>query len=212
MPPQQFHLIAISVEAKLDTLDHIESALKDEVPGKTIITSTAPVYLRLTMNTVQVNQKTVKTRLCILSDTHAHTPGSENSPCAFRRPLPTADVILHAGDLTMTGRLEEYQGIFDFLSEADAELKIVIAGNHDITLDEEFYKEIGQRLFHPNMPEDLSQVREMWTGSQARQAGIIYMDEGMRTFQLKNGARFTVFFFNCGCALLRSLLSHSDAH
>lgn len=84
--------------------------------------------------------------------------------------------------------------MLDAFREADAELKIVIAGNHDITLDESFYGSIGESLFHPQNPEDLGKVREMWTGWEAKQAGIIYLDEGMRRFQLKNGATFTVSY------------------
>ena len=138
-------------------------------------------------------QKTIRTRFCILSDTHNQAPKPEISiEYAYRQPLPTADVLLHAGDLTMTGRVMEYQQIIDMLAAADAELKIVIAGNHDITLDESFYKSIGKDLYHHNRPENVDEVREMWTGSKARQAGIIYLEEGMRTFNLRNGAKLTV--------------------
>lgn len=138
-------------------------------------------------------QRTVKTRFCILSDTHNQAPKTESSTqYAYRQPLPTADVLLHAGDLTMTGRVMEYQQIIDMLAAADAELKIVIAGNHDITLDESFYKSIGKTLYHPNSPENVDEVKEMWTGTKARQAGIIYLEEGTRTFILNNGAKLTV--------------------
>lgn len=86
----------------------------------------------------------------------------------------------------------EYQRIIDMLAAADAELKIVIAGNHDITLDGNFYKRVGESLYHSNQPEDLDEVKEMWTGFKARQAGIIYLEEGTRTFNLKNGAKLRV--------------------
>lgn len=143
-----------------------------------------------------VEQQTVKTRFCILSDTHTRAPLPENSTTyAYRQPLPAAHVLLHAGDLTMTGRVSEYQQMLSAFREADAELKIVIAGNHDITLDENFYRRVGESLFHPGNPEDLEKVREMWTGWEAKQAGIIYLDEGTRSFQLKNGAKFTVCYF-----------------
>lgn len=92
----------------------------------------------------------------------------------------------------MTGRIEEYLEIFDVLAAADAKLKIVIAGNHDITLDEEFYNEIGQTMFHRSRPENLSKVRDLWTGERAMEAGIVYLEEGTKKFQLKNGAELTV--------------------
>ena len=91
----------------------------------------------------------------------------------------------------MTGRITEYEGMLEALKEADAQLKIVIAGNHDITHDEDYYKYFGVRL-HRHGLEDLEKVRELWTGDEARKAGIVYLEEGVRTFTLKNGARFTV--------------------
>ncbi len=93
----------------------------------------------------------------------------------------------------MTGRVAEYEGMLDVLRQADAELKIVIAGNHDITLDEDYYNSIGWGK-HRYGREDLAKVREMWTGEEARKAGIVYLDEGVNTFTLKNGAKFTVSF------------------
>lgn len=135
----------------------------------------------------------IKTRFCIISDTHTHGPNPKSFiQYAYREPLPKADVLLHAGDLTMVGRVWEYERMLDVFRNARAELKIVIAGNHDITLDESFYNETGKFLFHPNESENLEKVRELWTGRSAQQAGIVYLEEGTRTFSLKNGAVFTV--------------------
>lgn len=137
--------------------------------------------------------KMIKTRLCVISDTHTATPMPVSSAeYAYREPLPKADVLLHAGDLTTTGLVSEYQVMLDVLKKAEAELKIVIAGNHDITLDESFYNGCGSWMFHGGKAENLSKVREMWTGWDAKQAGIIYLEEGTRTFVLKNGATLTV--------------------
>ncbi|KAL8917095.1 MAG: hypothetical protein Q9172_005980 [Xanthocarpia lactea] len=138
--------------------------------------------------------KTVKTRFCIISDTHTAEPRPLNDKShAYREPLPSADVLLHAGDITMAGYIHEYESMVDMLSKANAELKIVIAGNHDVTLDEPYYEKIGKRKFHRNIGEDLEVVREMWTGEKAKKAGIVYLDEGVRTFTLSNGARFTIY-------------------
>lgn len=40
--------------------------------------------------------------------------------------------------------------------------------------------------------EDVEEIRELWTGQEAREAGIVYLEEGVRTFELGSGARFTV--------------------
>ncbi|KAL8646493.1 MAG: hypothetical protein Q9226_006832 [Calogaya cf. arnoldii] len=138
--------------------------------------------------------KTVKTRFCIISDTHtAELWPSDDKSHAYRDPLPSADVLLHAGDITIAGYIHEYESMVDMISKADAELKIVIAGNHDVTLDEPYYEKTGKRKFHRNIGEDIEVVRELWTGEKAKKAGIVYLEEGVKTFTLSNGAQFTVY-------------------
>ncbi|KAF2708479.1 ser/Thr protein phosphatase family protein [Pleomassaria siparia CBS 279.74] len=138
----------------------------------------------------------IKTRFLILSDTHNASPyPPDTSNVGFRSPLPKADVLLHCGDLTMVGHLHEYQMALDMLASIDADLKLVIAGNHDISLDDEFYERRG-RYMHRLREQDQSicrEAREMWTGEEARRAGVTYLDEGTHTFTLKNGARLRVY-------------------
>lgn len=82
------------------------------------------------------------TRFVCFSDTHglhyaippAHTP--------------VADVLLHAGDFSDTGELEVVRSFAEWLRAYPASHKVVIAGNHDVTLDEAFYR-CNWRLFHP---------------------------------------------------------------
>jgi len=137
----------------------------------------------------------IKTRFCIISDTHSCAPlPSSDTKHAYRLPLPRADVLLHAGDLTIVGQLREYRVILDVLKAADAELKIVIAGNHDLSLDDEFMRLVikGQRE-DMDTEMDVRKAKDMWTGEEARNAGIVYLEEGTRTFELKNGAKFTIY-------------------
>jgi len=51
-------------------------------------------------------------------------------------PLPKGDVLVHCGDFTKTGFLHEIEHFNTFLKQQDYKHKIVIAGNHDISLDE----------------------------------------------------------------------------
>lgn len=134
---------------------------------------------------------TVKTRLLIMSDTHTSNSTSQNP---FKdKTLSKADVVLHCGDLTVTGRPEENAMAIEMLGSLDAELKLVIAGNHDLTLHEEWYLQKGRR-FHKGMwSEGLpKQVMGMWEGEPAKKAGITYLEEGVHEFRLSNGAHFTV--------------------
>ena len=140
-----------------------------------------------------MSTNTVRTRLLIMSDTHTASPLPPTDPThAYRLPLPKADVLLHAGDITKVGYLVEYQAMFEMLRAAPAELKLVIPGNHDITLHEDFYVRGTGKNKHIRSMEDVQKIRELWTGYEARSAGIVYLEEGVRTFELGNGATFTV--------------------
>lgn len=79
------------------------------------------------------------------------------------------------------------------LKQADAELKLVIAGNHDISLDKGYYAQRGAARHGSARVEDPDEIRGLYTNEAARQAGIVYMEEEVQTFELKNGARFTVY-------------------
>ena len=142
----------------------------------------------------------VTTRILIISDTHSALPASSESGVPFRQPLTEADILLHAGDLTMNGRFDQHARAVELIKSHDAELKIVIPGNHDLTLDRHYYRQ--EPLLHTQYPGNeydhyddamLDKIEELYTGEEAQAAGVVYMVEGFRTFSLKNGAKFTVY-------------------
>lgn len=152
----------------------------------------------------------VKTRFLVISDTHSASPlqNAANHDVSFRPPLPKADVLLHCGDLTMIGHLHEYDKTLDFLESIDADLKLVIAGNHDISLDEDYYYRRGQYM-HRRSEYDEELPRKastMWKGERAKRAGVTYLEEGTHTFTLNNGAILRVRF-NQAAALCNANLS-----
>lgn len=77
--------------------------------------------------------QTVLTTFLIISDTHNFQFDDAVGP--FRLPLPKVDVVLHCGDLTHCGGAASYKKALQMLSAIDAELELVIAGNHDLDLD-----------------------------------------------------------------------------
>ncbi|KAI9055480.1 hypothetical protein LZ554_000434 [Drepanopeziza brunnea f. sp. 'monogermtubi'] len=103
--------------------------------------------------------KLCKTRFVILSDTHNAHPGG-----AFK--LPKGDVLIHAGDLTNQGSYSELQKTVQWLEEADFEAKIVIAGNHDITLDSDFYSQYGLH-FHNQDSQDTARCQALLDNSHS---------------------------------------------
>ncbi|KAI9717015.1 MAG: hypothetical protein M1812_004950 [Candelaria pacifica] len=136
----------------------------------------------------------IKTRLCIISDTHSHPLFAvDDKSHAFRHPLPTADILLHCGDLTSTGTIDEHERTFSVVKSAEAELKLVIAGNHDMTLDEPFYQENWRRWHAYGGKQDVKKARDIWTSEEARRAGVVYLEEGVRSFELRTGAKFTIY-------------------
>ncbi|KAF2130813.1 Metallo-dependent phosphatase [Dothidotthia symphoricarpi CBS 119687] len=139
----------------------------------------------------------IKTRFLVISDTHSSTlaQNASDNDTSFRPPLPRADVLLHCGDLTMIGHLHEYEKTLDMLQSIDADLKLVIAGNHDISLDEEYYTRKGKYMHRKNgHDEEMPQkAREMWKGERAKRAGVTYLEEGTHTFDLKNGSKLRVY-------------------
>ncbi|KAL9103807.1 MAG: hypothetical protein Q9163_001184 [Psora crenata] len=134
----------------------------------------------------------VKTRFLIISDTHGMQFSSEN------RPQQRADVAIHCGDLTEETKLEEYRDSIELLKEIEAPLKLVIAGNHDWTMDTPIFKKKVAEVRPPLDPTlvkvtygDYGEARQIL--KQARNAGIILLDEGKHTFTLRNGALITVY-------------------
>lgn len=52
---------------------------------------------------------------------HNHSPGEGYK-------LPKGDVLIHAGDLTNQGSLTELKKAVDWISKADFEAKVIVAG------------------------------------------------------------------------------------
>ncbi|KAL7795090.1 Metallo-dependent phosphatase-like protein [Trichoderma ceciliae] len=122
-----------------------------------------------------------KTRIVCISDTHN---------CTVK--LPAGDVLIHAGDLTNKGSIQELSRAVKWLEEADFEAKIVVAGNHDVTLDEDFYFHHGD-TFHNKSKQNPADCMDLLTSSPS----ITYLCHDSATIRLKSSAgphtEFTIF-------------------
>jgi len=65
--------------------------------------------------------------------------------------VPDADVLIHAGDFSQTGRIDEVRRFAAWLGSLPHARKLVIAGNHDLTFDEEAYPALHKRFGHAEM-------------------------------------------------------------
>lgn len=111
--------------------------------------------------------------------------------------IPPCDLLVHCGDLTLEGREQELNDQFAWLAAAPASVKFVIAGNHDISFDRDYYARRG-RDHHGGegvLDEDgLDRIRKRWCGETAKASGIVFLDqEGVSTHNLRNGAQVNVY-------------------
>ncbi|KAL9585727.1 MAG: hypothetical protein Q9212_001346 [Teloschistes hypoglaucus] len=140
------------------------------------------------------SRSTKSTTFLVLSDTHNIEPQAFiDTVWPARTEPPKIDVVLHCGDLTRVGGLSSFKQALKTLGTIDAELKLVIAGNHDLQLDKHYCTTHPEKHGKARDPDDHDKTVELMKGSLAAEAGVSYLDEGTYSFDLKNGARFTLY-------------------
>ncbi|KAF2001711.1 Metallo-dependent phosphatase [Amniculicola lignicola CBS 123094] len=133
----------------------------------------------------QETPPTRRTRIVCISDTHNNTPR-----------LPQGDVLIHAGDLTNQGSESELKKTLSWLEKTNFEAKIVVAGNHDMTLDAAFYAKHHTSWRWPT-PQDPEKCRSMFVSSPS----ITYLENNAAAIYLSDPTGphtcFTVFGSPC---------------
>ncbi|KAF1808876.1 hypothetical protein P152DRAFT_404513 [Eremomyces bilateralis CBS 781.70] len=130
-----------------------------------------------------------RTSLLVISDTHGETLKPKDSEYAFRKSPPPVDVVLHCGDLTMSGLENQHRRTIELMKSLKADLKLVIAGNHDASLDPDYWAHARGLNTSNTTPET---VRQMW--EDAKFSGIYYLPEGHHTFTIpRTGARLSIY-------------------
>ncbi|KAI0295515.1 Metallo-dependent phosphatase-like protein [Russula brevipes] len=120
------------------------------------------------------------TRFVCVSDTHSQTP-----------LLPDGDVLIHAGDLCSWGAVTQLKVTVDWLLSLPHPKKIIIAGNHDLCLDETRVNAKGfqysrvTRAHRLICSQDVAKARSMVKGSAAEAAGLHYLEH--ESMELKTG-------------------------
>ena len=126
--------------------------------------------------------RTVSTRVMVISDTHEFSFDGA--------AMPEVDILIHTGDLTNFGERTALEKSVKMMGTIQAELRPVIARNHDVTLDSvprvENMSDDEYAIYHRD-------AVEIMKGQLSREAGITYLEEGTYTFTLGNGAKFTVY-------------------
>ena len=85
------------------------------------------------------------------------------------------DVLIHTGDFSNTGEPEQIADLHAWMCSQPHKWKIVIAGNHDITMDAAYYKDRGAARFHADREEavDPERVRAILTDSEH----VVYLED-----------------------------------
>ncbi|CAH0486113.1 unnamed protein product [Peronospora farinosa] len=105
--------------------------------------------------------------VCV-SDTHNSQP-----------TLPDGDILIHAVDLTQSGSFKETQAALDWLKGQPHRHKIVIAGNHDLLLDQS----LDDRPRRSNAKEAGAERAELDWGD------LIYLQDSTAELECRNGRR-----------------------
>ncbi|KAK3403388.1 Metallo-dependent phosphatase-like protein [Sordaria brevicollis] len=134
------------------------------------------------------SSKSIKTSILILSDTHGKD---------LIMPKCSVDVAIHCGDLTEDSKMEEYRTTLELLKSIDAPLKLVIAGNHDFSLDDSALERLTAEATESGIETELMK-KEFGDVGEARRlfseaSNVTLLDEGIHTFRLQNGASLTVY-------------------
>lgn len=88
-------------------------------------------------------------RLVCLSDTHTYHHDLS---------VPEGDFLIHSGDFTKTGRAQDIISFVRWFASQPHKHKILVAGNHDLTLDASHYRHTWYR-WH-KYPEDEGSIRD----------------------------------------------------
>lgn len=114
---------------------------------------------------------TQKLRIVCISDNHNAAPGEGYT-------LPKGDILIHAGDLTNQGSSTELHKALAWLRKADFAIKIVVAGNHDLSLDQQF----------PGQDDEAAELRQL----AKTDSNFCYLEHESVTLTLR-GMTFKVF-------------------
>ena len=105
--------------------------------------------------------------VCI-SDTHNSQPR-----------LPSGDILVHAGDLTQSGSLTEIQSALTWVSSQPHKVKVVVAGNHDLLLDDSNY--------------DYTKLKHCSHRDLLDWGDIIYLENAETVVTCSNGRRLKIY-------------------
>ncbi|KAM8883308.1 metallophosphoesterase domain-containing protein 1 [Synchiropus splendidus] len=135
------------------------------------------------------------TRFVCISDTHSRTDAIQ---------MPYGDVFIHAGDFTELGLPSEVKKFNDWLGTLPYDIKIVIAGNHELTFDQEFMADLIKQDFY-YFPSASKLKPESYENVQSLLTNCIYLQDSevtVRGFRIY-GSPWQPWYYGWGFNLPR---------
>lgn len=123
----------------------------------------------LTTSVASVGTVTDAVTVVCISDTHSS-----------QVELPDGDILIHAGDLTQSGSFQELQATINWLRLQPHRHKLVVAGNHDLLLDDSYEH-------HSQHSQDGRKAVYLDWGD------ITYLQNSATTVTCANGRRLQVY-------------------
>ncbi|KAI0807855.1 Metallo-dependent phosphatase [Fomes fomentarius] len=124
------------------------------------------------------------TRFVCISDTHSYI-----------FPVPPGDVLLHSGDLSGHGTLQDLKVTLNWLKSLPHPAKFFIAGNHDLALDEGYEEGGDLRQFKPFRlkDKDITAARKLVRSNSFRKEGMFYLEHEAAIYHAQTGKTYTIY-------------------
>jgi len=143
-------------------------------------------------------QKPESVRIVMISDTHDSHHMIDD--------IPDGDILIHAGDFTQNGSPTDVYQFSKWFASQPHKHKVVVAGNHDITLDADFYQKEGHR-WHGR---DLKDFKASLTAMRENPKFHYLEDSSVEICGLKiYGSPYSAFFHNWAFNSHRGPESHA---
>ncbi|KAF2670002.1 Metallo-dependent phosphatase [Microthyrium microscopicum] len=107
-----------------------------KIPGQRLAKWAATLLRHHPLHNLKPTTPPQAVTIVCISDSHNKQP-----------KLSLGDVLIHAGDLTENGNFDEFQTQLNWLASQPHNHKILIAGNHDVVLDEAFLRKFPERRY-----------------------------------------------------------------
>ncbi|KAJ7578582.1 Metallo-dependent phosphatase-like protein [Mycena floridula] len=121
------------------------------------------------------------TRFVCISDTHSRT--------RFAFELPPGDVLLCSGDISSWGYPQQIRNALEWLRNLKYPVKVIIAGNHDLTLDES--PEVGAMFAEGDTP--FESLVAFAKSQELREAGLHYLQYEAVKISSPSGKQWKIF-------------------